>query len=450
MKGIVLGTTRLAALAPLATFATFATFALIGGAAPAMADVCGVQDQPAATLLLPYFEVNLANPAGVDTVVSLNNALPNAELVHVVLWSDLSVPALDFNVYLTGFDQQVIDLRDILVNGNLPQTASTGQDPTDTISPKGIFSQDIDFASCNGILPPPPLTNALVAYLQAALTGNPGGSVVMNKCIGRNFNDHLARGFMTMDVVNNCTLRFPGDAGYFGAGGTGDATDANALFGDFSYVFQNTGAAQGFPLVHVVASSTDPQTTTAGNYTFYGRFDNWTAIDNRAPLSTNFGARYTVGGASSTATDYIAWRDPKMQQAPFACPVTGDLTPPWFPLGAEGIVMFDDQEHPNVPNTGPVSPVPLGTAITPFAAVAQRTKVNGPFLPVPFQLGWMYLDLNTSVTPAGAVPPADPLADQAWVLVITSANGKFATGFDAAHFDSACHAAHTAIPSSEH
>ena len=74
-----------------------------------------------------------------------------------MVWSDLSVPVLDFNVYLTGYDVQTINLRDILVNGILPRTASAGQDPTDTISPKGAFSQDINFASCTGLLPPPTL-----------------------------------------------------------------------------------------------------------------------------------------------------------------------------------------------------------------------------------------------------------------------------------------------------
>ncbi|HVR10317.1 MAG TPA: hypothetical protein VMW75_19875, partial [Thermoanaerobaculia bacterium] len=138
-------------------------------ALPARAVICDIEVEPAATLLLPYFEVDLANPNGVTTMFAVNNAVAAAHLVHVVLWSDLAAPVLDFNVYLTGFDQQTVNLRDLIVNGMLPQTASTGQDPTDTISPKGIFSQDIDFASCNNILPPPPLPAFYTAYLQAAL-----------------------------------------------------------------------------------------------------------------------------------------------------------------------------------------------------------------------------------------------------------------------------------------
>src|SRR4051812_26910671 len=131
-------------------------------AGQASAVICTVDDVPGATLLLPYFEVDLANPTGVTTLFSINNASATAVLAHVVVWSDLSVPVLDFNVYLTGYDVQTVNLRDILVNGVLPRTASAGQDPGDAISPKGSFSQDINFASCTGLLPPPVLPASFV------------------------------------------------------------------------------------------------------------------------------------------------------------------------------------------------------------------------------------------------------------------------------------------------
>src|SRR4051812_12596807 len=127
-----------------------AIFLLLAGllaSVPAWAVICTVDDVPAATLLLPYFEVNLDDMWGVDTVFSVNNASATAVLAHVVVWSDLSVPVLDFNIYLTGYDVQTINLRDVL-HGTLPRTASDIQDPTDTISPQGAFSQDISFASC--------------------------------------------------------------------------------------------------------------------------------------------------------------------------------------------------------------------------------------------------------------------------------------------------------------
>jgi len=32
-------------------------------------------------------------------------------LAHVAIWSDLAVPVFNFNVYLTGYDVQTINLR---------------------------------------------------------------------------------------------------------------------------------------------------------------------------------------------------------------------------------------------------------------------------------------------------------------------------------------------------
>jgi hypothetical protein len=65
-----------------------------------------VADQPGASLLLPYFEVDLSNstPAADTTVVSITNTSATAIISHWVIWTDLGVPALEFNVYLTGYD----------------------------------------------------------------------------------------------------------------------------------------------------------------------------------------------------------------------------------------------------------------------------------------------------------------------------------------------------------
>ena len=259
-----------------------------------------VSDVPAATLLAPYFEVDLASPTGKNTLITVNDSSATAMLAHVVIWSDLGVPVFNFNIYLTGYDTQIINMRDVL-NGNLPRTASAGQDPSDTISPKGIRSQDINFASCNGsgyqnnnlfsypVLPPAQLSADQASHLVAALTGQPsvpqGG-----QCAGVSHGDNIARGYVTIDGVNNCTSRFPGQPGYFAPGGVGDVTNQNNLTGE---VYYTSGAyARGSNLVHIVASATQAATSTSGNYTFYGRYDAFTAADNRQPLATNFMARF--------------------------------------------------------------------------------------------------------------------------------------------------------------
>src|SRR6185295_9900284 len=394
----------------------------------ALAVICTIDDVPAATLLLPYFEVDLSNPNGVTTLFSINNASATAALAHVVVWSDLSVHVLDFNVYLTGYDVQTINLRDIFVSGILPRTASDGQDPNDTISPQGLFSQDINFASCNGQLPPPALPASFISHLQLSLTGQ-ASPILSGRCAGRALGDNIARGYVTVDTVNNCTLRFPGDAGYFAAGGSGDATNQNVLWGDYFYVNPGQNFAQGETLVHIEASPGtgtsagwgtypapgSPETTVAGQYTFYGRYVAWTAADNREPLSTNFAGRFVNGGAFDGGTSWLCWRDAKTNQASFTCPATTGTRPPWFPLGQEGIVIFDEEENPQVPATVPVSPQPPESAVIPFPAEAQRTQVDGAAFPVPFDFGWLYLNLTTTVTAAGNNPPEDPAAAQAWV-----------------------------------
>ena len=431
---------------------------------PAGAVLCTADDVPAATLLLPYFEVDLANQWGIGTLFSINNASDTAVLAHVVVWSDLSVPVLDFNVYLTGYDVETINLWDIFVNGLLPRTASAVQDtgesepdpaPTPTaISNQGAFSADISFASCTGQLPPPPLPASFLQHLQLSLTGK-ASPILGGRCAGRDLGDNVARGYITVDTVNNCTLRFPGDAGYFAPGGTGDATNQNVLWGDAFYVKDMANLAEGETLVHIEAApgtgtsalwgtyGPSPETSVAGQYTFYGRYVAWTAADDREPLATNFGVRYVTGGAFDGGTDLLVWRDAKVNQAPFTCPAVAGLRPPWFPLGQEGLVIFDEEENPEVPTTFPVSPQPPQASLIPFPAEAQRTGVDSPALPVTASFGWLYLNLNTTVAAAGANPPEDPAAAQAWVMAVMTAEGRFAVGFDAVQVDSACLALHT-------
>jgi hypothetical protein len=393
----------------------------MGGGASAQTPIFPgvVADQPGASLVLPYFEVDLSNntPAADTTVLSITNTSATAILTHWVIWTDLSVPALEFNVYLTGYDLFRLNLQQLLLTGILPQTASAGQDPSDTISPKGPFSQDINFASCNGILPYPALGSAQLGGLQAALTGrasvNYGG-----QCGGVNHNDNIARGYITIDAVNNCTSRFPGDAGYFAAGGTGDVTNQNVLVGDSFYLNPSKNHAVALPLVSLIADATNPATSTAGTYTFYGRYDAWTAVDNRQPTSTTFAPRYVNAGSPqgfnfiNQGTTEVVWRDSKVNQGPFTC----GTTPPWYPLTLEGMVVFDEQEHPQIPAVCLERPCPVNTPELPFPAETQKTLVGGPQLATSFSEGWIYLDLNTTVTAAGSNPPVDPAAAQAWVI----------------------------------
>jgi hypothetical protein len=398
-----------------------------------------IADQPAATLLLPYFEVDLAHPAGANTIFSINNASATAVLAHVTIWSQMQVPVYAFNVYLTGFDAQQINVRDIL-SGVLPRTASAGQDPGDAISPRGALSQDITFASC-GELPLAAVPQATVTHIRNSLTGV-ASPMAGNMCASIPDGTQTARGYITVDTVNNCTARLPNEPGYFVAGGAGDATNQNVLWGDYTTTNHIGGfdASDGAPLVHIRADATDPQTSTPGEYTFYGRLVNWLASDNREPLGGKFMLRYATLSASAV-TSVTVWRDAKVNQNYFGC----STRPSWYPLSQTEIVVFDEQEQ--VMDTGsssPYSPPPPETGAIPFPVATQRVVVGTGELPSIFQFGTLYLDLNTFVT-GSPNPPEDPQAAQAWVEVRQKGTGRYSSGWSATMLTSAKEQTHSLI-----
>ena len=394
-------------------------------AAPAFAVIGTVDDVPAATLLLPYFEVDLDDPNGVTTLMSINNASATAVLAHVVLWTDLSVHILDFNVYLTGYDVQTINLRDIVINGNLPVTASAGQDPTDTISPKGPASQDINFASCNNILAydNPALSDDYIDHVQLMLTGQ--GSPYFGfagACGGYDHGDRIARGYVTVDTVNACNTTFPSDPGYFGPGGF--VTNQNVLWGDYFYVNPAENFAQGETLVHIEADAA----LGLGNYTFYYRYSALNGVpgaDQREGLGNVFAVRYADGGAFDGGTSLLTWRDAKRNITKFNCAL-GFPAP--FPLGQNQVVVFDEEENFETPEGCTISPCPTEEGLIPFPFEAQRTDVGSSALPSSYDFGWIFLNLNSAV--AGSLVPFEPLM-QNWVTVVMDAQGRFSVGFDA-------------------
>ena len=406
-----------------------------------------VANEPAATLLLPYFEVQLPKKIGgkrpgITTLFTISNSSATAVLAHVTLWSDLAVPVTNFNVYLTGFDTHTIDLFEVL-NGHLPRTASDGQDfgdtsnPNDGISNQGEISQDINFASCNGQLPyPDPLPIESIDHLRASLTGK-ASALFDNRCAGRDFVEKkpIARGFVTVDTVNNCTLRFPSDPGYFAFG---DVTNQNVLFGQYYFLNPGKKVGRGDALVHIQASQTDPETSLPGEYTFYAKFVANTSLDFRQPLATQFAGRFVNAPKHPvfpSGTSVIAWRDTKRIQAPFTC----GTTPSPFPMTQDQIVVFDEQENPEVPVKPPIPPFPAAK-IEPFPAATQLVKIGSPDFPVTTGSGWIFFDLNRVDT--SLLPAEDPLAAQATMTMVLESKGKYSASYRAITLDSATEASH--------
>ena len=421
------------------------TLGLLAFGGPAKADLCTIDAVPAATLLLPYFEVDYTNTNGVTTLFSLNNASATAILTHVTLWTNWSQPTVDFDVYLTGYDVVTVNLRDVF-NGNIPITASAGQDPTDTISPKGPISQDINFASCNNFFPffvNPVIRGANLERVQKGHTGQAVSSLGSGRCLGYNLGDNVGRGYITIDTVNQCSTAFAFDPGYFVDGGGGIATAQNTIWGDYFIVNPGENFAFGDNLVHIEADGLFNATSTPTGYTFYGRYTSPTGGDNREPLGTTWATRYLNGGAFTGGTDLIVWRDSTANNQPnngFAC-ATG---PNWFPLNEFEVIAFDEEEDAVeicfAGGGGVISPPEPGSDPACFPLETGRYAWGEGNLAVPFTFGWTYLNLNLPTdAPTGDVDfGTTGFIAQSYVVASSSASGRFEVGFPAISLTSAC------------
>ncbi|HEX8100779.1 MAG TPA: thrombospondin type 3 repeat-containing protein, partial [Actinomycetota bacterium] len=372
-----------------------------GPTCPAASD-CPVAVRPAATLLVPWFGVDLASRAGLTTLLSITNVDSRPHLVSVTLWTDWAVPTLTFNLYLTGFDVQTLNLRDIVQDGALPATG-VGSSPVGELS-----SGAVTFSGCAASVAP---ASVATAPLQRSHLGLKVGS----QCMASEHKDLLVTGYVTVDVVNFCSPLNPSSPGYFVHGGQGVAANDNVLIGEYSYVDGQRNSAEGDQAVHITA---DAAAYGAG-YTFYGRYVNGDGRDNRQPLGTRFAVTYAQGGPQRRATELIIWRDTK---SPAAASVTCGSAPSWAPLSAPEMVVWNEEEG--------VTSLPASKERFPLAT--QRIKVGGKALAVSEPFGWTEIDLSHSdANLFGTV-------SQGWVTVIKSTRQGMSTGIGAAVLESVC------------
>jgi hypothetical protein len=417
---------------------------------------------PAATLLLPYFEVDLNNANGVTTLFSVNNASAAPQLAHVTLWTDMSRPTLDFTIYLTGYDVQTFNLGPLFRTGALPLLEGPKPDPPglpNTDDNAGAFS--VKFAnqpggeaivageSGNCTFPlPTQLPPNFLDFIRATHTGLPipAGFLNAGLCaatigggsgsLSAGVQDNIARGYLTVDVVTNCSQLVPSDISYYTSGILKTTADANVIWGDFFLVNPQENFAQGEALVHIETYEV-PITGTA--YTFYGRYNPlpYSGADNREPLATTWGVRYIAGGIFTGGTDLLCWRDNGNNDSaiPFSCTTRASLD--GMPLSQNQVVIFDEEENPVTVPGSPFSPPQQQAGLTVCPWESTRTRVDGPRLPTPFDFGWIYLNLNTNVAPEDEFIVDGQGIHQSWVGVVMSASGRFSVGFQGMHFDHA-------------
>lgn len=369
-------------------------------ASPAFAAFGALDDAPAATLLVPYFEVDLASATGRTTVVQVRAASASAVLAHVTLWTDQGVPVFGFDTYFTGYDSVTFDVRDLLA-GTLPRTASAGQDPSNTISVKGPRSQDINFASCTGLLPAAAVPALTLAELKLALTGK-ASALLQGQCGGHDRQDNVARGFITVDSTNSCTTLMPGSTGYFVAGGAGVANNRNELTGHFQLIDPAARTTRALAAVHLEASS---GSTFPAAASFYGRLLGSTA-DQREPLAYMWHAPWRRGDS------LLVWRDVDWSLTPYACGQPRTTAP----LGQRSLWQWDTQE-----GTDDL------TALSPFDTGASLVTVGSAALPARARAGFFIFNGTLAVQ-----------TGQSWVATFGAAEqGRFVAGVRGAPLDSA-------------
>src|SRR5437868_12682551 len=121
-------------------------------------DSCDIGLYPAATLLLPDCEVEMAI-RGTDTLFTIVNVSNEPQIARVTIWTDWSFPVLSFNIFLTGYDTQSISLYDVIANGVIAPGTNSGT--TSVIAPGALSAANnanpnVSVADCDhlaGVIP---------------------------------------------------------------------------------------------------------------------------------------------------------------------------------------------------------------------------------------------------------------------------------------------------------
>ncbi len=422
-------------------------------------DSCDVKVGPAATLLLPYFEVDL-NPTvpGRTTLFTITNVTRYPQIAHVTLWTDWAFPVLSFNLFLTGYDVQAINLYDVIVRGVIapPSGTTPATTPGALSAAGGNLRSTIDCASNPALLP----ASIITAVRTALTTGvsNPGGTV--RACTTAGGVHANAIGYATIDVVANCTNLLPSDPTYY----LTDLLFDNVLIGDYQQLggsAAGTGPAIAFdaagnPMVHIRAvpegGGAGANVPTGLPYTFYDRYTPFTTrtIDRRQPLPSTFAARFIQGGTGAFATNLTIWREGLTGAGASCASYVNSAS-----IAIAEFIRFDEHENPttffiDTTCTPCRSPVP-----TPAAASSTNTASSTyPSIVGTDVGGWMYLNLNNgggqvySVTNhAGGTTTSAPTvfgtprASQNWVTATMFGNAggsRMTAEFDAAPLGNGC------------
>lgn len=462
----------------------FVTLALVsalvlGASSMVYANVCAFDAAPAATLLFPFVTLDYNSNTGVSTGFSITNVSAEAQVVHVTVWTDFSAAILDFNILLTGYDVISMNIRDILVNGQLPVTTYGAHDGTEGVSDNGPVSSGNTTSGatwianlmddpqptsdlgtrCNtsnssypGLYStpiPPGFLGLFQGYLQVSQTVDRVHSNDCTKPYGDTYSLAPApywaerdttfptNMYITADVVENCNKLFPDAFGYFAQ----EARFDNVLIGDVIWTSIEDRYSEASAAVHLEAdmdlASVATIAPTGQPISFYHRYA-WFGegvSDYREPLPTAWAFRYLGAGLATIGTDIRVWKGSTMWNWTYDLERDGAVAVSPDTLVASNCHAYtyyawDEDEMVTTVTSVPWS-MPGGEAVIPNLIPLETQQVPVEQFDTPGAFGWMLF-----VWPASNyVGTGAGLEDdyyQTWMGVRYNAFGDWSAAMDGA------------------
>ena len=309
------------------------------------------------------------------TLIQIVNTGAAAQIVHVRIWSDTGLVIFGFNVVLSGYDAQAINIRDILIHGMVPQTGTSG---TVLVSGSAVEAGPVDGSPdllqpggtdtladrCSPAFHPgypvyDPIPGSTLALIQGALQQSQLTTRRHNDCVnptGYPLSDWFESRttadptwmYVTADVVWTCTRLMPDDAAYWVDGPSanpgfdpngGQRMDDNVLTGNLMWLNPSWAYSEAMLAVHVEADpnlgsgtpNVPVRNPTSGlMQTFYHDHSAPHGLsDDREPLPTAWAFRYLDDNVAHDT--YIrVWKTPGWSpDLDFAASYTTVPTEPW-------------------------------------------------------------------------------------------------------------------------
>ena len=462
----------------------FVTLALVsalvlGASSMVYANVCAFDAVPAATILFPFVTLDYNAPtSGVSTNFSITNVSAEAQVVHVTVWTDFSAAILDFNILLTGYDVISMNIRDILINGQLPVTKWEAHSGTEGVADNGPVSSgnttsgatwianllddpqpttdlgdrcNLTNSSYPGLYStpiPPGFLGLFQGYLQVSQTVDREHSNDCTKPYGDSYplapapfwaerdTTYPTNMYITADVVENCNKLFPDAFGYFAQ----EARFDNVLIGDVLWTSVADRFSEASAAVHLEADMDLGNVATIAPdglpISFYHRYASVEGIsDFREPLPTAWAFRYLGAGLADIGTDVRVWKGSSAWNWTYDLERAGAVAVSPDALIASNCHAYtyyawDEDEMVTTVTSVPWS-MPGGESVIPNLIPLETQQVPVEQFDTPGAFGWMLFVWPASNYVNGGAGLQDDFY-QTWMGVRYNAFGDWSAAMDGA------------------